>query len=65
MSDLNIIGIEVESVFGSKKFLIIYFILALWGNIFSCIFSPKSIYVGESGAIFGLLEWCLYLELKK
>jgi len=65
MSALNIIGKEVEMVYGGKKFLLIYFVSALGGNIFSYLFSPKSISVGASGAIFGLLGAMLVFGLKE
>ncbi|MGG7144348.1 rhomboid family intramembrane serine protease [Clostridium nigeriense] len=65
MSALNIIGKEVELVYGGKRFLVIYFISALGGNIFSYLFSPKSISVGASGAIFGLLGAMLIFGLKE
>lgn len=65
MSALNIIGREVEGVYGGKKFLIIYFMAALGGNIFSYLFKPNSISVGASGAIFGLLGAMLVFGIKE
>ncbi|MGN0026352.1 MAG: rhomboid family intramembrane serine protease [Clostridium sp.] len=65
MSALNIIGRQVEAVYGGKKFLIIYFISALGGNVFSYLFKPNSISVGASGAIFGLLGAMLVFGIKE
>ncbi|MBE6052605.1 MAG: rhomboid family intramembrane serine protease [Clostridium sartagoforme] len=65
MSALNIIGREVETVYGGKKFLAIYFASALGGNIFSYLFKPDSISVGASGAIFGLLGAMLLFGIKE
>lgn len=65
MSALNIIGKEVETVYGGKRFLLIYFISALGGNIFSYLFKPYSISVGASGAIFGLLGAMLVFGVKE
>lgn len=65
MSALNIIGKEVEIVYGGKRFLAIYFVSALGGNIFSYLFKPNSISVGASGAIFGLLGAMLVFGLKE
>lgn len=65
MSALNIIGKEVESIFGGKKFLVIYILSAIGGNLFSYLFSPKSISVGASGAIFGLLGAMLVFGIKE
>ena len=65
MGALNIIGKEVEAIYGAKKYLIIYFLSALGGNIFSYLMSPESISVGASGAIFGLLGAMLVFGLKE
>ena len=62
---LNIIGREVESVFGGKRFLIIYFVSAIGGNIFSYLFKPNSVSIGASGAIFGLLGAMLVFGIKE
>lgn len=55
MFALNIVGKDIEYAFGKVKYIIIYFAAGLGGSIFSYIFSPNSISVGASGAIFGLL----------
>lgn len=65
MSALNIIGREVEAVYGSKRYIVIYFISALGGSVFSYLFSPNSVSVGASGAIFGLLGAMLIFGLKE
>lgn len=65
MSALNIIGKEVETIFGGKRFLQIYILSTLGGNLFSYLFSVKSISVGASGAIFGLLGAMLIFGLKE
>ncbi|VYU42831.1 rhomboid family intramembrane serine protease [Clostridium tertium] len=65
MGALNIIGKEVEVIYGAKKYLIIYFLSAFGGNIFSYLMSPESISVGASGAIFGLLGAMIVFGLKE
>lgn len=69
MSALNIIGREVEAVYGSKRYILIYFISALGGSVFSYLFShnisPNIPSVGASGAIFGLLGAMLIFGLKE
>ncbi|GAA0085665.1 rhomboid family intramembrane serine protease [Clostridium sp. CTA-7] len=65
MSALNIIGREVEALYGSKRYILIYFISALGGSLFSYLFSPNSVSVGASGAIFGLLGAMLIFGLKE
>ncbi|MBU3109100.1 rhomboid family intramembrane serine protease [Clostridium gasigenes] len=55
MMALNVIGPQVEKIYGWKKYLIIYFLSALGGSLLSYMLSPQSISVGASGAVFGLL----------
>lgn len=63
MSALNIIGKEVEEVYGTKKYIFIYIFSLLGASVFSYIFS-EGISVGASGAIFGLLGAMLAFGLK-
>jgi rhomboid protease GluP len=51
---LIFLGSIVERLLGHKKFLIIYFIAGIYGNLFSFSFSNNNS-VGASGAIFGLM----------
>lgn len=59
MYSLNIIGTQMETFIGKKKFLIVYFISMLTGSLLSCIMNTTWS-VGASGAIFGLLGSLLY-----
>lgn len=61
---LYIIGISVERIFGRTKFLTVYMIAGILGNIGSFMFSTNP-GVGASGAIFGLLGGLLYFGLEK
>lgn len=61
---LYVIGILVEKIFGHTKFLVVYFVAGVLGNIASFMFS-MSMGVGASGAIFGLLGALLYFGLQK
>lgn len=65
MSALNIIGKEVEYIYGSKKYILIYILSALSGSLFSYLFNPNSVSVGASGAIFGLLGAMLVFGLRE
>jgi len=56
---LFIIGKQVESFFGKKRFLIIYFLSLMMGSLLSMALS-NSPSVGASGAIFGLMGALLY-----
>lgn len=54
MYALYILGDFIEKIYGTKKYLIIYFVSGIVSSIFSVYFSPV-MGVGASGAIFGLL----------
>jgi rhomboid protease GluP len=51
---LVIIGTELERLFGSGRFLIIYLLAGLFGSLASYAFTPN-LAAGASGAIFGLI----------
>ena len=56
MYGLYLFGSIIESAFGQVRFLAIYFIAGLMASVASFVFSdPRSVAVGASGAIFGLL----------
>ncbi len=59
MYSLFIIGSQLESFLGKKKYTFIYFISLLTGNLLACLTSTAWC-VGASGAIFGLLGGLLY-----
>lgn len=54
MVSLLSFGITTESLFGSRKFLLLYFIAGLGGSIFSALFNAGSVCCGASGAVLGL-----------
>jgi len=56
---LYVIGPQVESFFGKTKYIIIYVLSAVFGNLLSMLFTD-AISAGASGAIFGLLGSTLY-----
>lgn len=55
MLSLYIFGKIVESIVGSWRMLVIYFVSGLFGNFISLSFNTSTISVGASGAIFGLI----------
>lgn len=55
MLSLFIFGKIVESIVGSWRMLVIYFVSGLFGNFVSLSFNTSTISVGASGAIFGLI----------
>ncbi|KAH9254044.1 hypothetical protein BASA81_007919 [Batrachochytrium salamandrivorans] len=69
MLALYSIGIPMEREYGSIKFGFIYVCSGCFGVLVSCLFVPKLMSVGASGAIFGLFgaalaeliqNWALY-----
>ncbi len=51
---LWILGRDVERLFGSARFVILYLLAGVWGNVASMLF-VEAISAGASGAIFGLV----------
>lgn len=60
MYSLWIIGSQVENFVGKYKFLAIYLLSGLMGNLLSLVFLGNNIAIGASGAIFGLMGCLLY-----
>ncbi|WP_081895263.1 rhomboid family intramembrane serine protease [Mesoaciditoga lauensis] len=55
MYALYYLGLLVEGIYGSSKFLFVYFITGVVGNLLSQVFYFSVPSVGASGAIFGLV----------
>jgi membrane associated rhomboid family serine protease len=51
---LWIIGQEIERIYGSARFVILYLATGIVGSVGSFVFSPQATSAGASGAIFGL-----------
>ncbi|NNJ10465.1 rhomboid family intramembrane serine protease [Chloroflexales bacterium ZM16-3] len=51
---LYLLGPETERIYGTRRFLALYFLAGLGGSLASYLISP-AISVGASGAIFGLI----------
>ena len=61
MYTLKIIGSQIESFLGKIRFVIVFIISGLIGSLFSAILT-KSVSVGASGAIFGILGSLIYFS---
>lgn len=58
---LYVIGPQIENFFGKYKFIIIYIVSGVIGNLLSMLFlADNNVGIGASGAIFGLLGSILY-----
>jgi|GEM_PF-524816 len=51
---LWIIGQEIERIYGSARFVILYLATGIVGSIGSYVFNPQATSAGASGSIFGL-----------
>ena len=60
---LYFIGMYIENLFGHWRFLAIYLVSTLMGNLASAVFLPQSISAGASTGIFGLFGAFLMLGL--
>ncbi|CAM9671357.1 unnamed protein product, partial [Ectocarpus sp. 6 AP-2014] len=49
------VGPVVERVMGKAKFVTVYTLAGIAGNVLSCIVNPRTPSVGASGAIFGMV----------
>lgn len=61
MYALSMVGKDIEKYYGKIKFLIIYFLSMIIGNLFASVFT-NSAGIGASGAIFGLFGSLLYFS---
>lgn len=58
-------GTIVESIYGSEKFFVSYLLSGLVGNVATHLLYYRSVSVGASGAIFGLIGMLFILGFKR
>ncbi|MBC7661660.1 MAG: rhomboid family intramembrane serine protease [Chitinophagaceae bacterium] len=58
---LYAVAYQIEALLGARKFLILYFLAGLGGNILSSVWS-LNLSVGASGSLFGLLGCAWFFE---
>lgn len=63
MYSLYIIGPQINQIYGTGKYFIIYIISCITSSLLSFLMSPYSISVGASGGIFGLMGALLAFAL--
>ncbi|CAF1099474.1 unnamed protein product [Adineta steineri] len=54
-----LVGSLLERKYGTKTFAICYILFGFSGNVMSALIAPKSVSVGASGAVYGLLFFCI------
>ncbi len=64
MYALYILGKVVELSLGKVKYLLMYFISGVVGNLLSAFLDPRTVGVGASGAIMGLLGYMVAMEYR-
>ena len=58
-------GAAVEQAIGRGRYLLVYIVSGLAGSAGALVFTPNSVTVGASGAIFGILGAALVLERQR
>lgn len=61
---IKMLGKDVECMYGSLKFILIYIFSGIFGSLASFLFS-NAVSAGASGAIFGLMGAYLYFGIRK
>lgn len=61
---LWVLGRVMENAFGSRRFLQLYLLAGLGGNVAAYVFQPDALSAGASTAVFGLFS-ALFLALKR
>lgn len=62
MLNLLLFGLFSERIFGHTRFVLIYLLTGICGNLASFVFAPTEISIGASGAIFGLVgAYCIFI----
>jgi membrane associated rhomboid family serine protease len=59
------IGPPLEAYFGHGRYLLVYIVSGLAGSAGALIWSPDTLVVGASGAIFGIMGAALVLEARR
>ena len=62
MLTLYFLGRQIEAIFGSWKFLILYLMSGVMGNLFVIYFLPESLAAGASTSLFGLFASVVVLR---
>jgi len=55
---LLIFGLRAEELFNIDKYLLVYFLSGLAGNLLTLLLVPRTVSAGASGALFGLFGAC-------
>ena len=59
------VGGYLNRVYGNWRWLSIYFLSGIFGNVCSCIFLPNSVGVGSSGAVLGMISsWIVWIVFR-
>lgn len=62
MVTLYFLGRQVETIFGSRKFLILYLLSGVMGNVFVFLWTPGVLSAGASTSLYGLFAAVIVLR---
>ena len=62
MISLYFLGQQVEEIFGSKQFFLLYLLSGMMGNLFVFAFTPKVLAAGASTSLYGLFAAIIVLR---
>ena len=62
MISLCFLGQQVEEIFGSKQFFLLYLLSGMMGNLFVFAFTPKVLAAGASTSLYGLFAAIIVLR---
>ena len=62
MFALLLFGSMLESILGSRRYLLVFFLAGLAGNVAGVFFYPQSYSIGASGAIMGIIGCLVVLR---
>ncbi len=64
MYGLFYVGVQVEEVYGTSRYLVFYFLTTVGGFLASAWFSPRVLSIGASAGIFGLIGVMIALGVR-
>ncbi|MBF0787434.1 MULTISPECIES: rhomboid family intramembrane serine protease [unclassified Streptococcus] len=59
---LYVFGYQLEEIFGSQRFFVLYFLSGIMGNIFTLFLTPDAVAAGASTSLFGLFGAMIVLR---
>jgi GlpG protein len=61
---IYVLGEKIERIDGKKAFILIVIISSIFSNFLQYYSGPSSLFGGLSGVIYGLLGFCMIIEME-